>query len=90
MLTETYEPIAECALPVKLVRELKAKGKTVFLITHRPGAVQLADQLLVLQEGRIAMQGPRAAVLAQLQARAQAQASRPAAALGPDALPASA
>ncbi len=79
------DDVGEAALN-QTVRELKAKGKTVFLITHRPGAVQLADQLLVLQEGRIAMQGPRAAVLAQLQARAQAQASRPAA----DALPASA
>ncbi len=62
------DDVGEAALN-QTVRELKAKGKTVFLITHRPGAVQLADQLLVLQEGRIAMQGPRAVVLAQLQAR---------------------
>jgi ATP-binding cassette subfamily C exporter for protease/lipase len=79
------DDVGEAALN-QAVRELKAKGKTVFLITHRPGAVQLADQLLVLQEGRIVMQGPRPAVLAQLQARAQA--ARPATA--PGALPASA
>ncbi len=83
------DDVGEAALN-QAVRELKAKGKTVFLITHRPGAVQLADQLLVLQEGRVVMQGPRAAVLAQLQARAQAQAARPATAPGTGALPASA
>ena len=81
------DDVGEAALN-QSVRELKAKGKTVFLITHRPGAVQLADQLLVLREGRIVMQGPRAAVLAQLQA--QEQAARPAAAPGATALPASA
>ena len=83
------DDVGEAALN-QAVRELKAKGKTVFLITHRPGAVQLADQLLVLQEGRVVMQGPRAAVLAQLQARAQAQAVRPAMAPGTGVLPASA
>ncbi len=82
------DDVGEAALN-QSVRQLKAKGKTVFLITHRPGAVQLADQLLVLREGRIVMQGPRAAVLAQLQAQAQA-APRPAAAPGAAALPASA
>ena len=71
------DDVGEQAL-MQAVRELKAKGKTVFLITHRPGAVQLADHLLVLRDGQIQLQGPRDAVLAQLKA-AQA-AARPAAA----------
>jgi ATP-binding cassette subfamily C exporter for protease/lipase len=38
----------------------------VFLITHRPGAVAVADRLVVLRDGRIVADGPRDAVLAQL------------------------
>jgi ATP-binding cassette, subfamily C, bacterial exporter for protease/lipase len=51
---------------LKTVRELKAKGKTVFLITHRAGAVAVADRLLMLHDGRIIADGPRDAVLAKL------------------------
>jgi len=53
------------------LRELKAKGKTVLLISHRPGVVSLADQLLVLRDGQVHLQGPRDAVLAQMQAARQ-------------------
>lgn len=48
------------------VRELKAKGKTVFLITHRPGAIAVADRLMVLRDGEIFADGPKEAVLAAL------------------------
>lgn len=48
----------EAAL-LKTVRELKAKGKTVFLISHRPGVVAVADRLLVLRDGRVHAEGPR-------------------------------
>ena len=67
----------EAAL-MQAVREFKAKGRTIFLITHRPGAIAVADQLVVLQDGRVQAQGPRDAVLAQLQAHRQqpAQAAR--------------
>lgn len=58
----------EAAL-MKAVLELKSKGSTVFLISHRPGAVAAADQLLVLREGRVAHLGPRDAVLAQLKSQ---------------------
>ena len=51
---------------LRTVAELKDKRKTVFLITHRPAAIALADQLLVLKDGQILYQGPRAAVLAQM------------------------
>ncbi len=54
------------------IGELKAKGKTVFLITHRPGAVAVADRILMLQEGRVQADGPRDAVIQALQQATQA------------------
>jgi ATP-binding cassette, subfamily C, bacterial exporter for protease/lipase len=60
------------------VLELKNRGKTVFLITHLPDAVALADQLLVLRDGRVAQQGPRAEVLAAQPALAAPGRQRPA------------
>jgi ATP-binding cassette subfamily C exporter for protease/lipase len=55
----------EAAL-LQTLRELKAKGKTVFLVTHRPGAVAVADRLMVLRDGELVANGPRDAVLASL------------------------
>ena len=52
----------------KTVQELKTKGKTVFLITHRPGAVAVADRILILRDGQVQADGPRDAVVAALQA----------------------
>ncbi|MEJ1168946.1 type I secretion system permease/ATPase [Variovorax sp. CCNWLW235] len=46
------------------IRQLKARGKTVFLITHRQGAVAVADRLMVLANGELTADGPREAVLA--------------------------
>jgi ATP-binding cassette subfamily C exporter for protease/lipase len=59
----------EAAL-VKTVQNVKAKGKTVVLITHRPGILAVADRLLLLRDGRIQAEGPRDEVLAGLQAAA--------------------
>lgn len=53
----------EAAL-LRTLLELKAKGKTVFLVTHRPGAVAVADRLMILSEGELVANGPRDAVLA--------------------------
>lgn len=50
------------------VQELKAKGKTVFLITHRPAAVAVADRILLLRDGVVQMDGPRDEVMAALRA----------------------
>lgn len=55
----------------RTVQDLKEKGKTVLLITHRPGAVAAADRLLILQDGRIQAEGPRDAVLASLRPRTE-------------------
>jgi ATP-binding cassette subfamily C exporter for protease/lipase len=61
----------------KTVAQLKAAGKTVFLITHRPGALAVADRILVLRDGRVLADGPRDAVLAAMQA-GRAKPARPA------------
>ena len=66
----------EAAL-LRAIRELKAKGKTVLLVTHRQGAVGVADRLMVLSEGELTADGPRDAVLASL--RRPPPAVRPAA-----------
>ncbi|MDO9215771.1 MAG: type I secretion system permease/ATPase [Lacisediminimonas sp.] len=55
----------EAAL-LQTLRELKARGKTVFVVTHRPGAVAVADRVMVLREGALVADGPRDAVLASL------------------------
>jgi ATP-binding cassette subfamily C exporter for protease/lipase len=57
------------------VQGLKTQGKTVFLITHRPGAVAVADRLLLLREGQVQAEGPRDAVIAALQAQRPAPAA---------------
>lgn len=66
------------------VQNLKAQGKTVFLITHRPGAVAVADRLLLLREGQVQAEGPRDAVIAALQAQRPVPAPAPVAPAHPD------
>jgi ATP-binding cassette subfamily C exporter for protease/lipase len=58
---------------LKTVRELKSAGKTVFLITHRPGAVAVADRVLFLRDGQVVAYGPTQVVLAALKAAQPAQ-----------------
>lgn len=70
------DDVGEAAL-MRAVRELRDKERTVFLITHRPGAVAVADQLLVLRDGRVLCQGPRDAVLTWLQPQARPAAAEP-------------
>jgi ATP-binding cassette subfamily C protein EexD len=56
----------EAAL-VEAVQALKAKGTTLFLITHRMSILTQMDKLLVLKEGQAALFGPSQEVLAKLQ-----------------------
>jgi ATP-binding cassette subfamily C exporter for protease/lipase len=51
----------------RTIQQLKAKGRTVFLITHRPAAVAVADRILILRDGQVVANGPRDAVIASLQ-----------------------
>jgi len=74
----------EAAL-VKTVQSMKAQGKTIVLITHRPGILAVADRLLLLRDGYVQAEGPRDAVLSALQTAA-ARGSKPAASTGPSTL----
>ena len=69
----------------KTVEELKANGKTVFLITHRPGAVAVADRILVLRDGAVQADGPRDDVLTALQSAQKAAQKTTQAAAAPRA-----
>lgn len=42
----------------RLIDEFKKMGHTIVAVTHRPALVGLADQLLVLQAGRMVAMGP--------------------------------
>jgi ATP-binding cassette subfamily C exporter for protease/lipase len=44
------------------VTEMKRRGAIIVLITHRPTALALADDLVVMERGRIQIQGDRSAV----------------------------
>ena len=61
----------EAAL-VRAVQGMKEKGKTVVLISHRPGIVSVADRLLILHEGAVQASGPRDGVLAALKQQREA------------------
>ena len=74
------DDVGELAL-VRSVQGLKAAGRTVVLITHRPGILAVADRLLILRDGRVQADGPRDAVLTALRAAA-APAAQPGGALG--------
>ena len=53
------------------ILELKAQGKTVVVISHRPNVVAVADRIVLLRDGQLQADGPRDAVLASLQAAQQ-------------------
>jgi len=55
----------EAAL-LQTLLQLKALGKTVLVITHRPQALAAADRILVMTEGRVRFFGARDAALAAL------------------------
>ena len=47
------DDVGEAAL-VRTVADLKARGRTVFMIVHQPHLLKVADRLLVLDNGRVA------------------------------------
>jgi ATP-binding cassette, subfamily C, bacterial exporter for protease/lipase len=53
----------------KAVEEMKARGATVFIITHRTNILKLADRVLVLDRGTVQADGSREAVFATLPRR---------------------
>ncbi len=52
----------------RLMRRLKDefKGRTLILITHRPSLLSLADRVIVMARGRLAMDGPTGDVLSKV------------------------
>ena len=59
------DDVGEQALSAAIGR-CRAAGRTVVIISHRPGVLRQADQLVVLHEGRVALAGPPAAVFSRL------------------------
>jgi ATP-binding cassette subfamily C exporter for protease/lipase len=77
------DDIGEAAL-MKTVEQLKAAGKTVFLVSHRASAIAAADCLLALRDGEVVHFGERDAVVAELNVAAQrARPAEPGGALVP-------
>lgn len=59
----------EAAL-MKAVVDLKNRGATVFLITHKTNILSLTDKILILANGMVQMFGPRDEVMAALRQKA--------------------
>ena len=68
------DDVGERAL-VQAIQDIKAQGKTVFLITHRLNILSVADHLLVLNEGVITHHGLRDDVIAAIKKEQAAQQS---------------
>ncbi len=54
---------------VRLLGEMAAQGATLVVTTHKTALLPLFDRLIVLQGGRVFLDGPRDAVLAKLSGR---------------------
>lgn len=50
----------------RAIETLKKQGRTVVIVTHRPGVLPAVDRLAVMQAGQIAAIGPRDEVLANI------------------------
>lgn len=70
------DDVGERAL-VQAITDLKARGTTVYLITHRMNILKVVDKLLVMREGTVAMFGPRQQVLTALQQGSQTAKTTP-------------
>lgn len=66
------DDVGEQAL-LAAIRQLRAAGRTVVIISHKMNVIQLSTKLLVLQDGCVKSFGPTEQVLANL-AKAQAEA----------------
>jgi ATP-binding cassette subfamily C exporter for protease/lipase len=80
------DDIGEMAL-VHAVRDLRQRGKTIVLITHRTTLIGVTTKLLLLREGSTQMFGPTEQVMAALQQAARKTQQERAAAHAPAAAP---
>jgi ATP-binding cassette subfamily C exporter for protease/lipase len=60
---------------LQAILKLKAKGSTVFLISHRPQILAITDRLLLLNQGIIQKDGPSQEILKGFQTAAQSKAA---------------
>ena len=81
------DDVGEAAL-VRAIQELKRRGTTVILITHRTSIISVVDKLLLLVDGALQLYGPRDQVLLAIQQRAQAATNPNPPAAAPAAMPA--
>ncbi|MGU3362950.1 type I secretion system permease/ATPase [Methylobacterium sp. M6A4_1b] len=58
------------------VQSVRARGGVAVVIAHRPSALTAVDRILVVNEGRVQMDGPRDGVLAQLGAMTRSVPTR--------------
>lgn len=62
------DEVGEASL-VQAVQRLKQKNTTVIIITHRSAILNCTDKLLVMQEGKLALFGPREKVISEIKNR---------------------
>lgn len=55
----------------------RSAGKTLIIVTHKPNLLGLFDRLIIVSGGKVALDGPREAVLARLKGVAQATKVQP-------------
>jgi len=67
------DDVGEAAL-VQAIGELRSRGKTIVLITHRTSAIAVTTKLLLLRDGAVALFGETNQVLAALNEANQKQA----------------
>ena len=70
--TATMDDMQERQCMAVLAEEANA-GKTLVIVTHKPGTLALVNRIIVVAGSSIVMDGPRDAVLQQLQQRPNAQ-----------------
>lgn len=63
--TGAMDSVTEARI-VNLLREITAEGATLIAATHKTALLPLFDRLIVLQGGRVLLDGPRDTVLAKL------------------------
>lgn len=71
--TSNMDTDAELVLQKRLLTAMD--GRTVILITHRLSMLRMVDRLIVMENGRIKLDGPRDAVIRQLRGQSRRQPS---------------
>jgi ATP-binding cassette subfamily C protein LapB len=65
--TGAMDAVTEARI-LQLLQELGNQGHSLLVATHKSALIPLFDRLIVLQNGRIAIDGPREAVIVHLSA----------------------